>query len=220
MQMPALTLLKIIQQYQELTQCTDPTGELNQYQDWSYRGFSPPSPDFVKRAVLLRNRLPNATWVETGTYYGDTTFELAKIAAKIYTLEPDQMLYENAKKRFASHQNVEIINGISEEIFPTLLPKLSGDVCFWLDGHFSGGVTHKGPNDTPITVELEHIKTNLFALENIVVMVDDMRLFNGKIHSYGTYPSLNYLTDWARALNLSWHIEHDIFVAKSLGALD
>jgi hypothetical protein len=46
-------------------------------------------------------------------------------------------------------------------------------------------------------------------------MIDDIRLFTGKIHSYGAYPTLDYLVDWARDLALDWHIEHDIFIVKT-----
>jgi hypothetical protein len=46
-------------------------------------------------------------------------------------------------------------------------------------------------------------------------MIDDVRLFNGSVHVYGSYPTLDTLVDWARQHNLAWHIEHDIFVARS-----
>ena len=197
------------------TKKLDTNEQFAEFKQWQESNFSSPSPNSVKRACLLRNGLPNAIWVETGTYLGDSTLEMAKTAAMVFSLEPELELYENASKRFSSFDNVELINGTSEDIFPGLLPNLSGDVCFWLDGHFSGGSTYKGPNDTPITIELEFIKKNLLAFKKLVVMIDDIRLFTGKIHSYGAYPTLDYLVDWARDLALDWHIEHDIFIAKT-----
>src|SRR4051812_32110192 len=53
------------------------TDEDNAYGDWADREFAAPSPHFVKRKVLLRNGLPRATWVETGTYMGEMTSILA-----------------------------------------------------------------------------------------------------------------------------------------------
>ncbi len=181
---------------------------------WAKRMFDAPSPDSVKRTVILRNGLRNSTWVETGTYRGDTTAELARIAKKVYTIEPQQQLFADAKVRFSQLGNVEALNGGSEDIFPTLLPTMEGDICFWLDGHYSGEGTFKGPNDTPIHFELRSIEENLYHFDSVRVLIDDIRLFNGKIHAYGDYPTLDYLVDWSRKNRLEWHIEHDIFIAK------
>jgi hypothetical protein len=46
-------------------------------------------------------------------------------------------------------------------------------------------------------------------------MVDDVRCFNPELKEYSTYPALKSLVDWAEANRLGWHIEHDIFVAKT-----
>jgi hypothetical protein len=35
------------------------------------------------------------------------------------------------------------------------------------------------------------------------------------VHSYGAYPTLDELVDWARKHTLSWNIEQDIFIAKT-----
>ncbi|QWC97589.1 hypothetical protein G6729_03985 [Polynucleobacter paneuropaeus] len=208
----------IIQQHPEFTQNINLPGSPSVTEDlqrWAARGYSAPSPDSVKRACILRNSLPNATWVETGTYLGDTTEELAKIGKHVYSLEPDLHLYENAKNRFGSFHNVSIINSTSEDYFPKLVNILNNDACFWLDGHFSGESTYKGPNDTPIVIELNHIKDALKNLNKVVIMVDDIRLFTGEVHSYGPYPKIDYLVKWALEAGLDWHIEQDIFIAKN-----
>lgn len=185
--------------------------------DWRQRGFAAPSPDFIKRTVLLRHGWPEATWVETGTYRGDTTVLLAASARRVVSLEPADALYAAARQRFANTPNVELINATSEAAFPTLLPKLEGGVCFWLDGHFSGGPTFKGPNDTPILDELATIAGHLARWPRVAVLVDDLRLFTGAVHAYGPYPPLAKLVEWAQANGLAWHIEHDIFVARKGG---
>jgi hypothetical protein len=126
----------------------------NSYQDWAEREYAAPSPHFVKQKVLLRNGLPDATWVETGTYLGDTTSILSTVAKMVYSIEPEPTLFSKAEQRFSNTSNVKIIKGLSEEVFPKLLPTISGNVCFWLDGHYSEGITFKGPQDTPIMDEL------------------------------------------------------------------
>lgn len=182
---------------------------------WGKSFYAAPSPHFIKHAVLLRNAFPSSTWVETGTYLGQTTKELSKHGAFVYSIEPEPTLYSNAVEYFESYQNVEILKGLSEEVFPSLLPKLSGDINFWLDGHYSAGVTHKGPQDTPILDELAHISRNLDHFLKVCVMIDDIRMFNPELEDYSSYPTLNVLVEWANQNGLCWHIEHDIFIAKS-----
>jgi hypothetical protein len=182
---------------------------------WGATSFAAPSPHFIKQAVLLRNGLDDAIWVETGTYMGDTTRVLSKVAKMVYSIEPEPELFANAKRAFKDVNNVKIINGLSEDVFPKLLPDLRGDVCFWLDGHYSAGVTFKGPQDTPVIDELAVIAENLGGMEREVVMIDDVRCFNPRYPEYVNYPEIDSIVDWARQNKLSWQIEHDIFIAKN-----
>jgi len=48
---------------------------------WRQRGYAAPSPPHVKHALLLRVGMPEETWIETGTYLGDTTALLARRAS-------------------------------------------------------------------------------------------------------------------------------------------
>jgi hypothetical protein len=193
----------------------DLVDENNDFRNWADREFAAPSPHFVKQKVLLRNGLRDATWVETGTYMGDTTSVLSKVAKMVYSIEPDPMLFSKAEKKFSNTTNVKLIKGLSEDVFPKLLPTITGNICFWLDGHYSEGITFKGPQDTPIMDELGVIERNLARMNKIVVMVDDVRCFDPKNPEYSAYPPVDLLVDWARKHNLTWNIEHDIFIAKS-----
>lgn len=183
--------------------------------DWRQRAYASPSPKRVKDAVLLRQGVANAIWVETGTFLGETTALLARHATHVYSLEPAQKLYERAAKKFGSNPRVTIIGQPSEQVFPELLPKLTGPVNFWLDGHYSAGPTFKGAIDTPIREELAAIAANLKKLSPVVVLVDDIRAFNPSVPGSESYPALDELVDWARANDLKWEIEHDIFVART-----
>ena len=181
---------------------------------WRARKFNSPSPHFIKQACVIRNGFPNATWIETGTYLGQTTTLLAKIGRVVYSIEPEPTLFLNAKKKFSKCNNVKILNSTSENAFSSLLPKLKGNVNFWLDGHYSGGLTFKGQKDTPIIDELRNIEENYGLYDKTCVMIDDIRCFNPKIAEYSEYPDLNFLVDWANRNNFDWHIEHDIFIIK------
>lgn len=182
--------------------------------EWRRRQYGPPSTLAAKRAVLARNSIPGGCWVETGTFLGETTRFLARRSPRVYSLEPARALYERASRRFAGQAHVEIINGPSEEVFPRLLPTLRGPVNFWLDGHYSAGVTYQGANDTPVIEELAVIRANLATLSPVCVLVDDVRCFDPSQPEYAGYPPLDVLVDWAREAGLKWHIEHDIFVAR------
>src|ERR1700730_6629757 len=72
----------------------------NVYMDWADRGFAAPSPHFVKQKVLLRNGLRDATWVETGTFMGDTTGVLSQVAKMVYSIEPEPTLFSKAEQKF------------------------------------------------------------------------------------------------------------------------
>ena len=182
---------------------------------WFQRQYAAPSLAHIKRAVLLRLGAPNAVWIETGTFMGDTAELLALEAKVVYTIEPDRALFEKAETRFHGNPRIHVIHGLSEEIFPSLLPTLSGSINFWLDGHFSGGITHQGPSDCPVREELLSIENNLARYDRVTVLIDDIRCFDPSIPEYADYPDVNFLVDWARKNNLYWHIEHDIFVANS-----
>ncbi len=185
------------------------------YKNWAKLNFQAPSPHYIKQACLIRNSFPNATWIETGTYLGQTTQVLSKNGLKVYSIEPEPTLFANAYNYFKKFNNVEILNGTSEQIFPNLLPKINGDVNFWLDGHYSAGITFKGTQDTPVLEELKHITDNLNHFKKVCILIDDIRCFNPQITEYSTYPSVNILVAWANDNHLHWHIEHDIFVAKN-----
>ena len=188
--------------------------ELSALQAWASRDWEAPSPDFVKRQVLLRNGWPNATWVETGTFMGQTTALLAQHAAQVVSIEPEPTLCAKAKERFAAQANVHIVHGLSEAVFPKLLPMINGAVNFWLDGHYSAGVTHKGPIDTPIRQELAAIDAQLSRWGAVCICIDDLRLCTSTDPQFDAYPPLEELVAWAGQHGLDWHIEHDIFVAK------
>ncbi len=168
-----------------------------------------------KQRILLRNGLPDATWVESGTFMGDTTSVLSRVVKMVYSIEPEPTLFSKAEQKFSNTSNVKIIRGLSEDVLPKLIPTLSGNVCFWLDGHYSAGITFEGPQETPIRDELAVIGRHITQMSKIVVMVDDVHCFDPTNPEFSAYPPADFLVDWAREHNLIWHIEQDIFIAKN-----
>jgi hypothetical protein len=190
-------------------------GELAGLLAWRHRAYTTPAPPAVKRAVLLRQGMHGAVWVETGTYLGETTSCLANHSPMVYSIEPEPTLYAQAAEKFRDRKNIRIIHGTSEEALPELVAGLTGDVNFWLDGHYSAGITFKGSSDTPIKLELAAVARALPRLGRVVVLIDDMRCFEPSAAEFSQYPTRGYLVNWAEEAGLNWQIEHDIFVAKN-----
>ena len=181
--------------------------------DWKKRDFLEHSPQMVKQKVFHKYGIKDAVWVETGTFIGSTTSYLSGLFPHVYTVEPEPKLYAAACKRFMG-KNVTLFNDVSENIFQSLLPKLSGNVNFWLDGHYSEGITFKGEKDCPVEDELIAIEKNFDNFDKITILIDDVRCFLSNNSSYPDYPSVDYLVDWARRMNFHWSIEHDIFIMQ------
>lgn len=191
---------------------------------WAADGWGVPAPAEVKRATLDRRALTGSPWLESGTYRGSTTAWLAERFPLVVSMEPSEALFSVAKQRLQGYPNVVLLNGASENVFPEALSVLSSErVNFWLDGHFSGGETFPGLQDTPILIELAFIEQSLASgqLVEIAVMVDDVRLFASR-HKESPddscrlgYPPLSSLVSWAERLELFWGIEHDIFFATT-----
>jgi hypothetical protein len=113
------------------------------------------------------------TLVETGTYKGHTIAGCRRSFERIYSIELDRPLHEQAQRRFAAESAVTLILGDSCEELTRLAPRIEGPALFWLDAHWSAGATAKGPHDPPIEWELRAI---LARREADVVLIDDARL--------------------------------------------
>ena len=181
--------------------------------DWKKRNFLENSPQLVKQRVFLKYGIKDAPWVETGTYRGTTTKYLSDLFPYIYSIEPEPKLYAAACNRFAG-MNVTLFNEVSENVLPSLLSDLKGNINVWLDGHYSAGITFKGEKNCPVEDELAAIEKNFGNFDNLAILIDDVRCFLPTSAEYTDYPSIDYLVDWARRMNMHWRIEHDIFIMQ------
>lgn len=181
--------------------------------EWRDRGFAPPAPHRVKLEAIKRHYIPGSIWIETGTYLAETTSEMALLAPRVFTIEPKRDFVHSARERLSGHPHVTVLEGLSENVLPQLLAHCESEsVTMWLDGHWSSGNTFSGPLPTPIVQELEAIAAQSSRFKELSVAVDDLRCFYQKELGF---PGVNYLCEWAEALDLAWIIEHDIFFAKS-----
>lgn len=126
-------------------------------------------------------------FIETGTYLGDTLGYIAQTGVNCISIELSDELYGAARSRFRSFRNVTLINGDSGIKLPELLHTLEEPALFWLDGHYSAGVTARADTDTPISKELDAILRH--PVRKHVILIDDARYFNGM----NDYPHLDQL---------------------------
>jgi len=185
---------------------------LSKYNDWKLKKWELNDtkgipPNGIKQNVLKEyaDQYDLKVFIETGTYYGDTIQALKKDFDKIYSIELDQYLYEKAKKRFKLEKHIEIIQGDSSERLGEILKKINQPALFWLDGHYSGGLTARGDKDTPIYTELEKI----FDSQDLghVIVIDDARCF-GIVSNYPTIDELKKFIE-SRRKNVIISIQYD-----------
>lgn len=171
-----------------------------------------PAPYLQKHALLLDFFPAESTVVETGTYLGETTELLRGHCRKVVSIEPYDPLYEYNARRFGPFKNVTVVHGSSEQCFEAVVENLTGDISFWLDGHYSGDGTH-GSLDTasPIMRELEVIGNWLASNDGGVhIAIDDARLFLGR----NGYPEKSQIYDFALNNALVCLEFRDIFFLK------
>ena len=193
--------------------------KFNQIQSWKKRNYLGYAPQFIKESIFLRDAISNEQWVETGTGKGVTTNFLAGSFPYVYTIEPNKYLYEQ-NIQINKMKNISYLNDTSENILSELLSKLNGDINFWLDGHYSGGISFKGKKNCPIEKELEAISKNILNFKKITIFIDDIRCFLSKLEEYKDYPTIDFLVDWSRKNKFIWKIEHDIFIMQNYSPVD
>jgi hypothetical protein len=158
---------------------------LLEYWCW-FASEKPNPPPHVLKVRVMRDyarRYGTREFVETGTYLGDTIEAVRQIFAHIYSIEIDGTLFRNATELFKGDPRVSILLGDSAQVLPTVIASLSSPTLFWLDGHYSSGITGKGDKETPIVEELLAIAAS--PILGHVILIDDARLFNGT-HDYPT----------------------------------
>ncbi len=192
-----------------------------QIKNWKKRNFSPPSPEFLKHQIIQNNNIEESAWIETGTYYGDTTKILSRISSKVISIEADQDLYELAKKTFSNLENIELMFGRSEDKLSEAFKKIKTykNICIYLDAHLCNDhIKNKKTfgeekDATPIKKELKFIEEQKDNFNKINILIDDIRLFNNKFQNY---PKKDYLVNWCKENDFDWEIEQDIFICKRM----
>lgn len=161
------------------------------------KGYTLPLPGLIKRSIIQAEakRIGADIFVETGTYLGDSIWHFRNSFERLFSIEVNPVLAGAAQRRFRKRTHIAILQGDSSVVLGELMPKLDGRTLFFLDGHYSGGITGKGDLECPIWKEMACILAS--GHQNYSILIDDARLF-GRDRDY---PALTELLPFlAKAL--------------------
>ncbi len=175
---------------------------------WLLRGKPIPLPSIAKQKVIMyyAKRCKISTLIETGTYLGDMAYSVRNIFSKIVTIEIDRKLFLSAIKRLNKYPQILLECGDSGQVLKRILKSIKSPVLFWLDAHFSGGITSQGNFQTPIMEEIGAIFEHSQA--GHIILVDDARCFTGE----NGYPTISEIYERIKVISpeLLFEIKEDI----------
>ncbi len=175
-----------------------------------------PAPHSVKQAAIknYQEKYKLGVLVETGTYLGDMVQAQKNNFKKIYSIELAEQLFFKAKHKFEKDKNVTILLGDSGEVLNRIIPEINENAIFWLDGHYSGGITAQGSKNCPVLEELNAILDD--EKYGHIILIDDARCFNGQ----NDYPTIEDITKLVKTKNYQLQVEDDIIRLEKDGNIN
>lgn len=161
-------------------------------------GWPPVAPPYeVKMALVARKAREYGVnvLVETGTFEGELLDRQLNNFRQLISIELNQELYQAARRRFDAHPQVQLLQGDSGVKLAEAVRDLGEPALFWLDAHYSFGITAGRGKEAPIFKELSCLTGRPQHAD--VILIDDARLFG---FDFG-YPSLRKIR---RFIALHW----------------
>lgn len=156
-------------------------------------------------SVELFKRYWNPVFIETGTYLGDGIKQaLAADFPLIRSVELSDKLYEDNVRRFATRHNVKIFHGSSESQLGKMIEDIPQPITFWLDAHYSAGITAKGDENSPILKELRIIAAH--PIKSHTILIDDRRQIGTADFDFVTEDQIK---NAIRAINPAYAFSYD-----------
>lgn len=169
-----------------------------------------PVPHIIKQNIIKEysKRFNIKVFIETGTFLGIMINSMKNEFEKLISIELSEPLYDRAKKLFKANSNIEILIGNSADVLPIAIRDIDQPCIFWLDGHYSGGITAIANLETPIIRELTTIFNH--PVKDHVILIDDAHLFIGQ-RDYPTIEELKSLLD-KHMIHYHFEIKEDIII--------
>ncbi len=178
------------------------------YKRWLKKGSPPPPSKRIKQYIIEQYQQQNncRTFIETGTFRGDMITAQLDNFERLYSIELSEELHSAAKDTFANQNKVHLLQGDSGIRLVEVLNDILGVPLFWLDGHYSGGVTALADKECPVDEELATIIAS--NLDQFVLLIDDARMFVGE-QGYSTIEEIKAVIKNAYP-NASFDVKDDI----------
>ena len=169
---------------------------------WEKSNKPLPPPHYVKQTIIREYQDKSAykILIETGTQWGNMIFAQLACFDSIFSIELSEKLYARAVKRFKRYKHVHLIYGDSGIMLANVMKNISEPAIFWLDGHYSAGITAKGEKECPIWEELNTIIKDK---QPHILLIDDARCFIGE----NDYPTILELQQFFENQNIPIHFE-------------
>jgi hypothetical protein len=171
--------------------------------------FGPPG----ELAELLQQQLGLTCFFETGSFMGNTAAWAAERFAQVVTVDRSLEYFGLAKARFAHLPHVHALFGDSRHHLRQLAHSLP-PTMFWLDAHWSGGLTAGEDDECPLLGEIAVVAPDL---DRHCVLIDDARLFLAPPeppHKPDHWPTLCETTDALRTHHQPYIVIHqDVIIA-------
>lgn len=126
-------------------------------------------------AKMLAKKHNLTSFVETGTWHGDSAKWAAPRFEKVITIEVIEEFYLESKRTLSEYWNVLCVHGDSRYDLNRILRDVERPALFWLDAHWTGHPNYKAEYGK--CAVLDEIKTINYTYSHDAIMVDDVRLF-------------------------------------------
>jgi len=150
-------------------------------------------------AIALKDAYNLQGFIETGTNCGATALWAAQYFQKVITIEAAKEIYEAVLNNYSHLENIEFVLGNSKEQLVEIVPRLKEPCIFWLDAHWSGGITYGESEECPLLEELQIINDSEF---DHFILIDDARLFLSpppSPHRVEEWPTIDAVTSLLNA---------------------
>lgn len=131
-------------------------------------------------------KLEITTFVETGTFLGETTEEMARTGLDVFTVELDERRKHFLAEKLQHYPLVHLTIGDSRDFLRALVsePRCPlQTVLFYLDAHWNA--------DLPLREEVEFI---VKTWRRSVIVIDDFQVPGDSGYGYDSYPGVGELT--------------------------
>ena len=124
-------------------------------------------------------------FVETGTYTGQSLNLISGLFEQLYTAEASPELFRASQALFKGLNRTNISGELcdSRVLLQKITPDVANQSVFFLDAHYSQGLTSDEYGSCPV---IDEIRIILDKAPNALIVVDDIRTMSGK----GGYPTL------------------------------